>query len=369
MKKVLIFGTFDIIHPGHLFLIAEAKKHGEVQAVVALDETVKKVKGRDPLHGVELRMKNLESYGVTVHKGDPSDRLRVIREVMPDIIMLGYDQTRFVDILDEYIRDQRPDLIVHRVPSYHPQYFSSSKIRSVLEASKAGFLLIDKPSGEQSMASVLGLRHITGIKQIGFAGTLDPLASGLLICGIGKATTLLDWFHVLPKTYEAELLLGSVSDTYDAEGTIQKISDGVPSESDVERVVMQFQGVLMQEPPMYSAKKVEGKRLYELARKGKVIKRAPNQVIIYSLNVLAYTYPYLRFQVTCSSGTYVRSLVHDIGRELGTGALMNALRRTAIGHFYVEQAHRLDHLTKENWQQVCVSVEDLRTEVNTFVSR
>jgi hypothetical protein len=178
-------------------------------------------------------MKNIEQYGVIPHAGDPVDRLRVTREVDPAAILLGFDQHFFVEMLEQYQQVVKPDLKIFRTRMYYRELFSSSKFRSVLEDDRACFILIDKPTGEASLETVSRLRTHTDIKRIGFAGTLDPLASGLLICGISKATSILDWFHFFPKTYEAEMKLGSISDSYDTKGVIKIHSQNEPSRNEV----------------------------------------------------------------------------------------------------------------------------------------
>ncbi len=186
------------------------------------------------------------------------------------------------------------------------------------------------------------LRKVTNIKKIGHAGTLDPFATGLLIIGIGRdATKQLDEFQKLPKTYIATLRLGATSDTYDRTGKITEttVPDKIISEKDILITFQYFIGKQNQIPPMYSAKKVNGKKLYELARKGIEITRKPNKIEIFSIELLSFDYPYLKIQVHCSSGTYIRSLAHDIGQKLGVTAYCDELERTAIGKYTVVQAH------------------------------
>lgn len=356
MERVLIFGTFDILHPGHISLIQKAKEYGEVHAVAALDETVVAVKGRVPMHSVFERKQALEKYGVIAHAGDRFDRLKVFKEVEPHTVVLGHDQIVFVDQLKNYIQKNKLGTKIVVYPVFHPEIFKSSKIHRALTDPDAGFLLIDKPSGKPSLDTVTQLRKITGIKQIGFAGTLDPLASGLLVCGIGNATTLLDWWHLFAKTYEAEVRLGEESDTYDRTGTMKKVSDRKPSNAEVVETLSQFQGHLEQTPPMYSAKKHEGKRLYTLARKGEIVDRKPQPVDIFEITLLSYAYPLVRFRVSCSTGTYVRSIAHDLGEKLGVGAVMSELRRTAIGPYTVEQTHPAVGLTTDSWRKADVPI-------------
>ncbi len=220
-----------------------------------------------------------------------------------------------------------------------------------MENNNFGFILLDKPSGPTSHGMVSFLRRLTGIKRIGHAGTLDPFASGLLIMGVGRqATKLLDRFLKQDKEYEALLLLGKTTDTFDREGKVtSEYSGSEISGSVVEKIVKGFIGKQEQVPPMFSAKKVGGKKLYELARAGKTIERKPANVEIHKISVLDYSWPYLKIIVKCSSGTYIRSLADDIGRSLECGAYLEELRRTAIGEYRVEKAVRPEELNPDNW--------------------
>ena len=216
--------------------------------------------------------------------------------------------------------------------------------------SQTGFILIDKPSGITSFDVIFKMRKITGIKKIGHAGTLDPMASGLLILAIGReATREISKFVKLNKIYSAELTLGSVSDTYDKEGKIEKYSDIIPPVDDVKEVLNSFIGKQKQVPPMFSAKKVGGKKLYELARQGIEIERQPQDIEIFDIKLIEYCYPVIKIEVKCSSGTYIRSLAKDIGEKLKTGALLSGLVRTQIGEFNLKNAVKLGELNKENW--------------------
>lgn len=218
---------------------------------------------------------------------------------------------------------------------------------------KSGFLLINKPVGPTSHDIVDKLRRITGIKKIGHAGTLDPFASGVLVMAIGReATREISKFVKLDKEYEALLHLGAVADTYDRTGDIQLLITNYQLRiNDIEKVLEKFRGRQMQIPPMFSAKKVGGKKLYELARKGVEIERAPVEINIYELEVLNYAWPLFKLRVKCSSGTYIRSLAHDIGQELGTGAYLEELKRTAVGEFKIKDCFELDEIGKEDWEE------------------
>lgn len=218
----------------------------------------------------------------------------------------------------------------------------------------SGFIIINKPAGPTSHDIIDKLRRITGIKKIGHAGTLDPLATGVLICAIGReATREISKFVKTDKEYEAEIMLGAVSDTYDRTGTITNSQLRITNcELDcIKNVLKEFIGKQKQVPPMYSAKKVGGKKLYQLARAGKEIKRQPSDIEIYNIKILEYKWPLLKIKVKCSSGTYIRSLAHDIGRKLGRGAYLKELQRTAVGNFNIKQAVDLKNLKKENWKE------------------
>lgn len=182
--------------------------------------------------------------------------------------------------------------------------------------------------------------------KVGHAGTLDPLATGLLIVLIGTATKRQDEFMKQDKEYEVEALLGEVSTTGDAEGEKTHISSNKPSSEDINRVLKQFTGTLQQVPPQYSAIKINGKRAYALARAGKQVKLEPRTVIIHSIADITYAYPELRFKAVVSSGTYIRSLVSDIGDTLGTGAYMSNLRRTKIGSYRIEDAIQIQEVER-----------------------
>ncbi len=214
-----------------------------------------------------------------------------------------------------------------------------------------GIILIDKPAGITSHDVVDALRRVTGIRRIGHAGTLDPFATGLLILGIGKATKQLGGLASKEKEYVGTAVLGATSDTQDGTGVITPVPDAtMPGREHLVRTLELFKGTIEQIPPMYSAKKIGGKKLYELAREGKTVERKPSLVTVSELALLSYEPPRFSVRVRCSSGTYVRTLAHDIGKRLGTGAYLDQLRRTKIGDFSVEQAAPLRQLTKENWE-------------------
>ncbi len=200
-----------------------------------------------------------------------------------------------------------------------------------------GLLLLDKPKGQTSFSLVSTLRRLSKIQKIGHAGTLDPIATGVMVMLIGRSyTRLSNQFLSQEKEYLAQLRLGISTDTFDAEGRQLDFSDKVPTQSEIENALEKFQGAIMQTPPMFSAKKVQGKKLYNLARKGVTIERTPVQVHLKT-ELLAYAYPHLTLKITCSKGTYVRALAHDLGVMLGCFAHLSDLRRTRSGTFSIEQ--------------------------------
>lgn len=197
----------------------------------------------------------------------------------------------------------------------------------------AGILLVNKPKNKTSFSLVGALRRLLKVKKIGHAGTLDPFATGVMVMLVGKEyTRLSDSFLDADKEYVAVLKLGEETDSYDCDGQITAKSAIIPQLDDVLKALESFQGTVMQIPPMFSAKKVGGKKLYELARKGVTIERKSVEVRIES-RLIEYVYPHLTLEVKCSKGTYIRSIAHDLGRLLGCGAHLIDLTRTRSGEF------------------------------------
>jgi tRNA pseudouridine55 synthase len=207
-----------------------------------------------------------------------------------------------------------------------------------------GIINIYKEPGFTSFDVVAKLRGILKQKKIGHTGTLDPAAQGVLPVCIGKATKLCDFLTDGKKTYEAVLLLGVSTDTLDMEGQVLKTCPVLCSENEVREAVMSFLGEQEQIPPMYSALKVNGKKMYELARQGLTIERKPRKVTFYNIDILKIDLPRVTISVTCSKGTYIRSLCDDIGNKLGCGAAMEKLTRTQSGGFTIDEAHRLSEV-------------------------
>jgi tRNA pseudouridine55 synthase len=204
-------------------------------------------------------------------------------------------------------------------------------------ANSKGILLVDKAAGSTSFHLVSLLRRLTRIEKIGHAGTLDPFATGVMVMLIGREyTTRSNEFLCADKMYRTTLQLGVVTDTYDLEGQVVSRSELRPSLVEVELALKTFQGDILQVPPMYSAKKVEGKKLYDLARKGVTIERQPVKVNV-SMKLIRYEYPLLELEVSCSKGTYIRSLAHDIGQFLHCGAHLIELTRLRSGSFRIEE--------------------------------
>ncbi len=221
----------------------------------------------------------------------------------------------------------------------------------------SGFLLIDKPSGWTSFDVVNKVRHIiqdsglntTGKKRfpVGHAGTLDPLATGLLIIMVGEYTKQAETFSKLDKTYHVTAKLGETSTTGDNEGEKIRISNIEPLKKEVLDALEHFKGEIEQVPPAFSAIKVNGKRAYKLAREGKPVEIKPRLVKIYDMSNVEYQYPRLSFSVAVSSGTYIRTLVEDIGKQLKTGAYTSQLRRTSISKYNVADSLAVDKLSSE----------------------
>ncbi|MEE9298318.1 MAG: tRNA pseudouridine(55) synthase TruB [Acidimicrobiia bacterium] len=210
-----------------------------------------------------------------------------------------------------------------------------------------GFLLVDKPGGWTSHDVVAKCRSILGERRIGHAGTLDPMATGLLVLGVGRATRLLRYVQDGTKRYIATVAFGVATDTLDADGSILEREPMDFDQSDLEATAARFVGSISQVPPMVSALKVDGKRLYQLARQGVEVEREARVVEIHSIEVLEFApspYPEARIEVACGSGTYIRSLADDLAIALGGRAHLTALRRTAIGSHRLVDAVTLEAL-------------------------
>jgi tRNA pseudouridine55 synthase len=218
-----------------------------------------------------------------------------------------------------------------------------------------GILNVDKPTGLTSHDVVAQVRRLAGMRRVGHAGTLDPLATGVLLVCLGRTTRLVEYLVGRLKTYETAIRLGQATDTYDAEGVVVEERPVAVALGDLETALAQFRGPIRQRPPLYSAVKQGGRPLYKLARhdaaQAAQLERPLREVIIHELTLLEFARPLLRLRVLCSSGTYIRSLAHDLGQALGCGGHVVALRRLAVGEFGLDMAVPLDQLTAENWQE------------------
>ncbi len=226
-----------------------------------------------------------------------------------------------------------------------------------------GIVIVDKPQGWTSQDVTAKLRGVFQTRRIGHGGTLDPMATGVLPVFVGRATRGVEFFEHARKTYETVLQLGITTDTEDITGTVLEEKPVSITPEQVETVLSQFRGEIQQIPPMYSAIKIGGKKLYELARQGKEVERSPRTITVYSLDLLGMEGNTLRLQVHCSKGTYIRTLCKDIGAALGCGGCMAALRRTSAGEYTQEDAIALsDLIESDDPAQYLRGVDTLFTE-------
>lgn len=207
-----------------------------------------------------------------------------------------------------------------------------------------GIVIIDKPAGWTSQDVTARLRRVFGTRRIGHGGTLDPMATGVLPVFVGRATRGVEFFEHAEKTYETELLLGVATDTEDTTGTVLTRREVSVTQEQLTEVLECFRGEIMQIPPMYSALKVNGQKLCDLARKGRQVERQPRPVTIHELTLLSREGDTLHLRVRCSKGTYIRTLCADIGEALGCGGCMQALRRTQAGEYTIAEAVPLQQL-------------------------
>lgn len=211
-----------------------------------------------------------------------------------------------------------------------------------------GLLLVNKPVGPTSFDVIRRLRRATGVRKIGHAGTLDPLASGLMLMLFGKACKQAQSLTKLDKSYSAEITLGATSGTGDAEGQLTVVSERVPERSEVELALRQLTGEIEQTPPVYSAIKIDGREAYKRVRAGETVTMPSRRVTVYENRLMRYDYPMVELETRVSSGTYVRTLAEDLGRSLGTGAYLSGLVRTEAGQYRLGDALALDEATSEN---------------------
>ncbi|MCM8761955.1 MAG: tRNA pseudouridine(55) synthase TruB [Candidatus Omnitrophica bacterium] len=221
-----------------------------------------------------------------------------------------------------------------------------------------GIIPVNKPSGITSYDVIRFIKRTFRIKEkIGHAGTLDPLASGVLIICIGKATRMSTTFMRMEKEYEAGMLLGIITDTDDIKGKVLEKNEVKVSKEEIARVVKEFEGEIEQIPPVVSAIKKAGAPLYKLYRKGITISPPPRKVFIKRIEIIDISLPYVGLRVVCSKGTYIRSLCRDIGNKLGCGGTQSALKRTRIGDFKIEDAATLEEIEKNGIERYLIPVK------------
>ena len=229
------------------------------------------------------------------------------------------------------------------------QKLAGSKLTLLAFFFMIGILNIHKPAGATSRDVVNQVQRIVRPAKIGHAGTLDPLATGVLVLCIGKATKLISHIQRMRKRYRGTFLLGQQSNTEDIEGTVQSLVGApVPSAEEVRACLPEFLGTIQQRPPAFSALKVRGKRAYALARQGKIVELAPRPITIHELTLVEYSYPRMVVEIECGSGTYVRSLGRDIAERLGTGAVMSELVRTGVGEFRISESVSPESINESN---------------------
>lgn len=231
-----------------------------------------------------------------------------------------------------------------------------------------GVLNLAKPAGVTSHDVVARVRRLAGQRSVGHAGTLDPLATGVLVVLLGKATVLAQYVMAGRKVYEANVRFGAATTTDDAEGKVVREAP-VPSagRDEIEAVLARFEGTIAQRPPQYSAIKKEGRRAYAEARQGREVELSPRPVRINQILVLEWAPPILRLSVTCGPGVYIRALARDIGPALGSAAYLSGLSRVASGHFRLEDAVPLDHLTAENIGRHVLPADNAVASLRKFV--
>lgn len=225
------------------------------------------------------------------------------------------------------------------------------------------FFLIDKAKGDNSFKLVLAIRKKLQEKSVGFAGTLDPLASGLMLLATGEFTKLLPYLEIKDKVYWVKIKLGATSETMDAQGPISEINPNSYLKPNIEilnkLIEQNFLGKIEQTPPRYSAIQIDGKRAYDMARKGLQFEMKKRAVEIFDCQIRSFEFPFLELEVHCSSGTYIRSLAHEIGEKLGCGGYVEELERLKIGDLSLENAVAIDDITSANWVEKALPVEKI----------
>ncbi len=235
----------------------------------------------------------------------------------------------------------------------------------------SGILNINKPGGMTSHDVVDRVRRISGQRRVGHAGTLDPLATGVLLVCLGQATRVAEYLMASDKVYQAQVRLGVSTDTHDAEGEVTATAEVNVSEDEVREALSSFVGSIQQVPPMYSALKHKGTPLYKLARQGITVEREPRSVEIHDIELLDWTPPLLTIRVKCSPGTYIRALARDLGQKLGCGAHLQSLTRLASGHFTLETAVSLDELEKVwaqgDWRKLLYPLDEALLDLEPMI--
>jgi tRNA pseudouridine55 synthase len=230
--------------------------------------------------------------------------------------------------------------------NHHPKH---------IDFSTGEVLLMDKEKGISTFTIIRQIKRIVKIKKIGHAGTLDPMATGLVILCTGKMTKQIQDYQALYKVYEGEITLGAITPSYDAE---TEVSESFPfdhlSDEEVKATAQKFEGKMMQKPPIYSALKVGGERLYKKARKGEIVEIKSRPVEIYYFKIKHIKLPRIDFEVKCSKGTYIRSLANDFGQALGCGGYLSSLRRISIGEYHVDNA-----LTIKEFDNILLNAKEL----------
>ena len=230
--------------------------------------------------------------------------------------------------------------------------------------------IIDKEQGYTSHDVVAKMRGILGIRKIGHTGTLDPDATGVLPICVGMATKLCDMITDRNKTYHAVMMLGIETDTQDMTGTVIKKSPIISDEAEVRCAIMSFVGAYDQVPPMYSAIKIDGKKLVDLAREGKIVDRKPRKVYIDKIDIENIDLPLVTMNISCSKGTYIRTLCDDIGKKLGCGGAMKLLRRTKVGRFDISSAYKLSDIVRlrddNRLSDIAISIDKVLSEYSRY---
>ena len=222
-----------------------------------------------------------------------------------------------------------------------------------------GFIVLDKPSNMSSMKAIAILRRKAGRPKTGHAGTLDPLATGVLVCALGKATKSISRMMNTTKRYRTMIDLSAFTSTDDLEGEQERITpDGIPTQSGLEEALEAFTGSFLQRPPAFSAMKVKGRRAYQLARSGEEVVLEPRPVMVHEMTLLQYEWPMVELELLVDKGFYVRSLARELGIRLGTGGHCTSIRRTAVGPFTLEGAHDPESLPDPLPAELVLGIED-----------